>query len=82
MKQLAAHKVFMCTYLILSSSARFGDYSDSLHHFPAILGQAKRCWLALHEVNVELFMVALWNRADHYIFAMWFLLLPFFFFLA
>jgi len=27
-------------------------------------------------------MVALWNRADHYIFALWFLLLSFFFFLA
>jgi len=26
-----------------------------------------------------LFMVALWNRADHYIFALWFLLLSFFF---
>ena len=26
-----------------------------------------------------LIMVALWNRADHYIFAMWFLLLPSFF---
>jgi len=25
-------------------------------------------------------MVALWNRADHYIFALWFLLLSFFFF--
>jgi len=25
-----------------------------------------------------LIMVALWNRADHYIFALWFLLLPFF----
>ena len=29
-----------------------------------------------------LIMVALWNRADHYIFALWFLLFFFFFFLA
>jgi len=29
-----------------------------------------------------LIMVALWNRADHYIFALWFLLLSFFFFIS
>ena len=28
----------------------------------------------------NIIMVALWNRADHYIFALWFLLLSFFFF--
>jgi len=33
-------------------------------------------------VHVKLIMVALWNRADHYIFAPWFLLSSFFFFLA
>jgi len=27
---------------------------------------------------VQFIMVALWNRADHYIFALWFLLLSFF----
>jgi len=27
----------------------------------------------------EIIIVALWNRADHYIFALWFLLLSFFF---
>jgi len=30
--------------------------------------------------STTLFMVALWNRADHYIFALWFLLSFFFFF--
>jgi len=32
-------------------------------------------------ITIALIMVALWNRADHYIFALWFLL-SFFFFLA
>jgi len=32
------------------------------------------------DVCISLFMVALWNRADHYIFARWFLLSFFFFF--
>jgi len=32
--------------------------------------------------KLSLFMVAVWNRADHYIFALWFLLSSFFFFLA
>jgi len=32
--------------------------------------------------EILLFMVALWNRADHYIFALWFLLLCSFFFLS
>jgi len=27
------------------------------------------------QLHTGLFMVALWNRADHYIFALWFLLL-------
>ena len=37
---------------------------------------------AIDEVDSVVFMVALWNRADHYIFALWFLLSSFFFFLA
>jgi len=28
--------------------------------------------------KITFIMVVLWNRADHYIFALWFLLLPFF----
>jgi len=33
-------------------------------------------------LKMSLVMVALWNRADHYIFALWFLLSTFFFSLA
>jgi len=51
-----------------------------------------RSWSGVHEVNGTqhnsvsiwhhfrcIFMVALWNRADHYIFALWFLSSSFFF---
>jgi len=34
--------------------------------------------LAADETALMVVMVALWNRADHYIFALWFLLLSFF----
>jgi len=41
--------------------------------------------IALQLVSAQLFMVALWNRADNYIFMLWFVLSSsssFFFFLA
>jgi len=39
--------------------------------------------LAADETALVVVIFALWNRADHYIFALWFLLLlSFFFFLA
>jgi len=31
-------------------------------------------YIALHKVNFSLVMVALWNRADHYIFMLWFVM--------
>jgi len=43
------------------------------------------CFFTLHETKLHvsyfylLIMVTLWNRADHYIFVLWFLLLSFFF---
>ena len=44
-------------------------------------GQTSRKKTYVRFVGVLLFMVALWNRADHYIFMLWFVLSSSFFFL-
>jgi len=51
------------------------------------LGSVRRAdlrasWQSYQIIDTRLVMVALWNRADHYIFALWFLLLLSFFFFS
>ena len=97
---VAAHAAFVMTvsaarmYWLLRHAQHSRDMNiHKLHPLPEKMGLGSADFLhsATGYIQIAvfvLFMVALWNRADHYIFMLWFLLLllllllSFFFFLA
>jgi len=73
LKSLASElQTFLAAVLALVAVATVVYLSKFKHCSNSLHGQATKWW-------VSIIMVALWNRTDHYIFILWFLLL---FFLA
>ena len=68
--------LLVCRWTNLSAVIQSSHHTTSVHRYSNNFIQM----LFLFNFIQYLIMVALWNRADHYIFALWLLLL--FFFLA